>query len=175
MGGSAPRRVGATDRRLRTRSRKSSYSLCLRRIDPGGRVTVRLRVTTWPSRNCSRVRSISTPVLDAVPPAVAVLFTVGVHLAQHEVAAKEVVEDEGGDVAVAPRRVVGSPGDPRRVIGGAGLGRPARPQRHIDLGHRHDHETRLPDTENARCAGGVRLGDRQSSPPTASSTGPPSG
>ena len=64
-----------------------------------------------------------------------------VHLAQHEVAAKEVVDDQGGDVAVAPRRV-GTPRDPGRVVGGTGVRRPARPHRRINLGHRRDHHAR---------------------------------
>ena len=43
---------------------------------------------------------------------VAVLFTVEVDFAQHEVAAEEIVQDKAGDVAMAPRRVLGTPRDP---------------------------------------------------------------
>jgi hypothetical protein len=80
-----------------------------------------------------------------------VLLPVGrVHLAEHEVAAEEVVHDESGDVAVSPGRIVRMPGSPGHVVGGARVGGPGGAQCPVDTierpgghggqhagGHRH--------------------------------------
>ena len=53
-----------------------------------------------------------------------VLLTVEVDLADHQVAAEEVVHDESGDVAVAPGGVARVPGGSGDVVGGARVGGP---------------------------------------------------
>ncbi|MEV4733532.1 hypothetical protein [Saccharopolyspora sp. NPDC049426] len=59
-----------------------------------------------------------------VPPVEAVLFPVEVDLAKHKVSAKDVVDDQRCDVAVAPRRIVGLPASAFKVVRGTGISRP---------------------------------------------------
>src|SRR5690349_5881002 len=68
-----------------------------------------------------------------VPVVESVLLPVGrVHLAEHEVAAEDVVHDESGDIAVSPGGVVRMPGSPGHVVGGARVGGPAGAQCLVD-------------------------------------------
>jgi hypothetical protein len=65
VGESDPCRAGLDEvaSRSMTRRRNSSYSRCRRTARPAGRTTTWFSVTTSPSWNCPRVRSISIPVV----------------------------------------------------------------------------------------------------------------
>lgn len=51
----------------------------------------------------------------SVPPVEAVLIPVKMYFADHEITAENVMDDQGGDVTVAPGRVVGRPGNATQI------------------------------------------------------------
>lgn len=77
-----------------------------------------------------------------IPPVETVLGLVTVDLAHYEIAAEDVVDDQGRDVTVSPGRVAGLPVG--LVIGRTGVGGPAGAQRLVEIEQvPRDHAARI--------------------------------
>ncbi|KRV46579.1 hypothetical protein AQ490_11915 [Wenjunlia vitaminophila] len=82
---------------------------------------------------------------EAVPPVVADVLPAVVDLTDDQVAAEEVVDHQGGDVAVPPGGVVLVPAGAGEVVGRAGVGGETGPQGLVDLGEGpRTHDGRVP-------------------------------